>query len=171
MSRGWTTPSSSWCWRRWCRWSRRGNQEWLWKRLPILAVFRSVWCIRCFSITFREIAKHGYIVGQDGSVESKIASKQRTRRERGPTMQPKVGPAWSLLFSSLLRSLLTSSSHNLLFPKKVTWQKVWVHLTSERSLKLKNMQKQENLLRSVKMDERGLFRKPPESMSNKSRSL
>jgi hypothetical protein len=24
---GWTTPSSSCCWRRWCRWSWRGNRE------------------------------------------------------------------------------------------------------------------------------------------------
>jgi hypothetical protein len=65
-------------------------------------------------------------------------------------MQPKVGPAWSLLFSSLLCSTLTSSSRDLLFPEKMTWQRFWVHLTSDRSLKLKNMQKQENLLRSVK---------------------
>jgi hypothetical protein len=27
MYRGWTTPSSSCCWRRWCRWSWRGNRE------------------------------------------------------------------------------------------------------------------------------------------------
>jgi hypothetical protein len=59
---------------------------------------------------------------------------------------------WFLLFSSSLCSPLISSSHGLLFPeKKITWKKVWVRLMSGRSLKLKNMQKQGNLLRSVKI--------------------
>jgi hypothetical protein len=34
MSKGWTTPSSSCCWRRWCWRSRRGKWERLWQRLP-----------------------------------------------------------------------------------------------------------------------------------------
>jgi hypothetical protein len=34
--------------------------------------------------------------------------------------------------------------------QKMMWQKVWVHLTSKRSLEVKNMQKQENMLDSVK---------------------
>jgi hypothetical protein len=38
----------------------------------------------------------------------------------------------------------------LLFPEKITWQKVWVRLTSGRSMEVKNMQKEGNLLRSVK---------------------
>jgi hypothetical protein len=34
--------------------------------------------------------------------------------------------------------------------QKIMWQKDWVRLKSRRSLKVKNMQKQGNLLRSVK---------------------
>jgi hypothetical protein len=52
-------------------------------------------------------------------------------------------------FSSSLGSLLTSSSHDPRNPKNMTWQKEWVCLMFGMSLKVKNMQKQENLLRCV----------------------
>jgi hypothetical protein len=51
---------------------------------------------------------------------------------------------------ALLRSPLTFSSHGLLFREKITWQKHWVYLMFEGSLNVKNMQKQANLLHSVK---------------------
>jgi hypothetical protein len=45
---------------------------------------------------------------------------------------------------------LTYSSHDPLILEKMMWQKEWVRLTSGRSLKVKNMQKQANMLHSVK---------------------
>jgi hypothetical protein len=44
------------------------------------------------------------------------------KEEMGPTMRPAVGPRRSLS-PALLRSLLTSSSDDPLFLKKMTWQK------------------------------------------------
>jgi hypothetical protein len=42
------------------------------------------------------------------------------------------------------------------------WQKVWVHLTSGRSLKVKKICKNKEICFAVlKPNERGLFRKPP----------
>jgi hypothetical protein len=61
-----------------------------------------------------------------------------------------VWPTWWALFLPSWRPLLTSSSPTLVFPENITWQKIWVRLTSGRSLEVKNMQKQEYLLRSVK---------------------
>jgi hypothetical protein len=49
-------------------------------------------------------------------------------------------------------------------------QKGWIHLTSGRFLEVKNVKKQENLLRNVKPNERGSFRKSPESIENIFRS-
>jgi hypothetical protein len=63
----------------------------------------------------------------------------------GPTGE-KVGPTTRLDSWSVL----TLSSHGLLFTEKVMWQTYLVYLTSGRSLKLKNMQKQENLPCRVK---------------------
>jgi hypothetical protein len=54
------------------------------------------------------------------------------------------------LFWFSWRSPLTSYSHDPVFPKKMMWQEEWVCLMSERPLKVKNMQKQENLLSSIK---------------------
>jgi hypothetical protein len=65
-------------------------------------------------------------------------------------MSPASWPAWWDVSLALLRPLLTSSSHDPLIPEKMMLQKDWVHLTSRRSLNVKNMQKQENLLRNVK---------------------
>jgi hypothetical protein len=59
-------------------------------------------------------------------------------------MRPGGGPTWCPLFSSSLHFLLTSSSHGLQFSKKNDVAK------SLDPSKLKNMQKYENLLRSVK---------------------
>jgi hypothetical protein len=59
------------------------------------------------------------------------------------------------LSSSLLRLPLTSS-HDLLFLEKMMWQKHWVRLMSGKFLKVKNMQKQENLLCSVKTKSKGI---------------
>jgi hypothetical protein len=66
------------------------------------------------------------VLGQDSSIESKIASKQRMRGDMVPTTWSRGGPALSSLFPPLLRSPLTSSSHGLLFLEKMMWQKVWV---------------------------------------------
>jgi hypothetical protein len=71
-------------------------------------------------------------------VEAKIAEIGPMGEEMGPTMRPRTC------------SPLTSSSHGPLFPEKMMWQNDWARLTSGRSLKMKNMQKQENLLRSAK---------------------
>jgi hypothetical protein len=62
--------------------------------------------------------------------------------EVGPTMRPTYGLVSCPLFPTLLCSPLTSSLHDLLFPKKMTWQKDWIRLRFRRSLKVKNMQKQ-----------------------------
>jgi hypothetical protein len=49
------------------------------------------------------------------------------------------------------------SSHGLIFPKKnMMWQKDWVCLTSRRSVKVKNMQNQGNLLHGVKTKWKGV---------------
>jgi hypothetical protein len=56
-----------------------------------------------------------------------------------------IGPIFCLVVSPI-DFFLSSSS----ISQKVTWQKVWVRLTFGRSLEVKNMQKQENLLRGVK---------------------
>jgi hypothetical protein len=56
----------------------------------------------------------GYIylvLGQDDSVESKIASKQRTTGKLGPTRRPGLWPAWCALFPTSRHSMLTSSYH------------------------------------------------------------
>jgi hypothetical protein len=96
--------------------------------------------------------------------------KQCMRGKVGPTMRPGGGPLWSPLFPALLRYLLTSS-HGLLFPEKITWQKDWVRLTYGRSLKVKKTYKNKEIYFTVlKPNERGFFRKPLESMANKSRS-
>jgi hypothetical protein len=50
--------------------------------------------------------------------------------EIGHTTRSSSGPVRPLLFPSLLRFPLTSSSHGLLFPKKMAWKNVWVRLTS-----------------------------------------
>jgi hypothetical protein len=75
------------------------------------------------------------------------------------------------LFSPLWCSTLTSSSHGPWFTEKITGQNVWVHLTSGRSLKVKNMKKRISCAIELKPHERELFRKSVESMENMSRSL
>jgi hypothetical protein len=77
-------------------------------------------------------------------------NKQMLVAPGGPSMWPASWPAWWDLSLALLRPLLTSSSHDPLIPEKMMLQNDWVHLTSRRSLNVKNMQKQENLLRSSK---------------------
>jgi hypothetical protein len=103
---------------------------------PILAVFSSMYFV-CYPTPRHKIAwgVH-YIVdlGQDKAVGSKIALKGRTRGKVGPTMWSSSEPAWCPLFFASSRSPLTSSSHAPLFPEKLTWQKVWVCLTFERSI-------------------------------------
>jgi hypothetical protein len=56
-----------------------------------------------------------------------------------------VGPLLHLVASPIDFFLSRSS-----ISKKMMWKKYWVHLTVGRSLKVKNMQKQSNLLRSAK---------------------
>jgi hypothetical protein len=67
----------------------------------------------------------------------------------GPTTWSNSLAAWCWLFFTLWRSPLTSS-YDLLFPEKIMWQREWFLLTPERSLKVKNMQKQAHLLHGVK---------------------
>jgi hypothetical protein len=59
----------------------------------------------------------------------------------GPTTRASFFASWWALFSTWWYSPLTSSSHGLEFPEKMMWQTDWVYLTSQRFLKLKNMQK------------------------------
>jgi hypothetical protein len=114
-----------------------------------------------------------YIVGFRSRRSRRVQDCVETMHEGevGPHHAARGGPAWCPLFSSLLRSPLTSSYHSLLFPKKVTWKKVWVRLMSGRSLKLKTCKNKEICFTVLKSNERGLFIKTPESMANKSMSL
>jgi hypothetical protein len=69
--------------------------------------------------------------------------------EMRPTMWARFLATWWDLFSTPWYFPLISSYGGLLFPEKMTWQKDWIYLTSNRSLKVKNMQKQANLPGSV----------------------
>jgi hypothetical protein len=94
-------------------------------------------------------------------METKIVLKGHTG-EMGPTMWPACGPAWFPLFFSLLCSTLTSSSHGILNPEKITWKKDWVRLTSGRSLIVKKHAKNKKICFTVlKPNERESFRKSP----------
>jgi hypothetical protein len=73
-----------------------------------------------------------------------------------------VGPLLHLVASPV--DFFISSS---CISQKMMWQKVWVRLMFKRSLKVKN---KEIYFAVLKPNERGLFRKPPKSMANKSRS-
>jgi hypothetical protein len=62
------------------------------------------------------------------------------------------------------------------FPRSLISQKNymetnWVRLTSERSLKVKNMHNKKIYFAVLKPNERGLFRKSSDSMENMSRSI
>jgi hypothetical protein len=78
----------------------------------------------CFSTTpsrSRWTGRYIYsVLGQDGSIESKIVLKRCSRAEMGPTMRSTCGTAWSPLFWSLWHPPLTSCSHGPYFLKK--WQ-------------------------------------------------
>jgi hypothetical protein len=79
--------------------------------------------------------------------------------ESGPTTRSNLWPAWWAPSSISWHPPLTSSCLVLLYPEKVTWQKNWVLLTFGRFLEVKNMQKQENMLHSVKTKWKGINRK------------
>jgi hypothetical protein len=126
---------------------------------PILVVFISVSCVSCFYAAPSQNHRGG------GGIYSRFyvrpspwSPRLRQNDARGlrwalPCGQECVlhgGPSFGPLESSL-----TSSSPALVFPKKMTWKKVWVCLMSERSLKVKNMKKQGNLLHSVKNQMKG----------------
>jgi hypothetical protein len=63
------------------------------------------------------------------------------------------------------------SSDVPLFSRKMIWQKDWVCLKFERSLKLQTCKNKKICFTVLKQNERGLFRKSPDSMENMSRSL
>jgi hypothetical protein len=119
---------------------------------PILAVFR-------YTLYF--YAPHCQIAwgGKYSRFYVKtILSRRRlqqldTRGERWPHHACQFLAAWWVLSSTAWHSLLTSS-HSLLFLAK--WQKDWVRMTSERSLKLKNTQRQEIPLCRIKTKIKGI---------------
>jgi hypothetical protein len=76
-----------------------------------------------------------------------------------------VGPLLSLV--AFLVDFFFSSS---CIPEKMMWKSFWVRFDVRKVAKSQKHAKQGNLLHSVKPNERVLFRKPPESMANKSKS-
>jgi hypothetical protein len=101
---GWTTPPSSWCWRRWCRWSQRINREWLWQHIPSYPCSSQfVFYILSFSASsVRD--RRGYllysILGQDYSVKRKFAAIGPTKGKLGHTMRSAFLAVLCWLFST-----------------------------------------------------------------------
>jgi hypothetical protein len=90
------------------------------------------------------------VLSQDGGVGIKTKANGVTRAWWVPKAWPRVVVApWAPPGASLASSG-TSSAHPLLFAENMTWQKVWVDLTSGRSLKLKSMQNKGFLFRSIR---------------------
>jgi hypothetical protein len=88
---------------------------------PILAVFISVLCIMCFSTALSlnrpRVPLYSRFVGQEESLESNIALKQRTGGSWAPPRDQEVGPCDGPSFPPRCVPI-DSSSHNLLIPKK-----------------------------------------------------
>jgi hypothetical protein len=107
----------------------------------------------------REIAR-GFIysvLGQDNYVKAKKVWKGSMWWKMGPTTWLGSGTMWWTLFSTSWLLTLTFSSQDLCFLEKLMWQKYWVHLTLERSLYLKNTEKQGFLFCRVKTKIKGIF--------------
>jgi hypothetical protein len=116
MSRGWTTPSSSHWWRRWCRWSQKGQPRVAPAASPLLSSQSvDLYCVfRVSPPSPREIARRGvYIVGfrsrQVRGIQDCV--KMMLKGEMGPTMRLACGPTWYLLTPALW-------AHGLLFFQK-----------------------------------------------------
>jgi hypothetical protein len=137
-----TTPFTSWWW---CHWRRRDN----WEKLgsvfpPILAVFISVLCILCFAApSWNSPGGVIYIVGfrsrwfRRGEQSCKRVHEGEVGAHHMARGGACVVPPLSCLVDLLVDLFFSRSSISW----KMMWQKDWVRLTSERSLKLKNMQR------------------------------
>jgi hypothetical protein len=121
ISKGWTTISLSCCWRRWCRWSQRGNRERLRQRIPSYP--RSLQnCMVCFMFFCRPLAKSSkgvYIIGFRSRRLCRVQDCVETTHERGDRSHH-VARRWARMVPLSHASLCSplTSSHGLLFPKK-----------------------------------------------------
>jgi hypothetical protein len=78
----------------------------------------------------------------------KIAATGPIGEDIGPTSSHVLGRVVGLIFHPVAFHVDFFFSCSLIF-QKMMWKKYWVHLTSIRSLKVKNVQKQENPFHGV----------------------
>jgi hypothetical protein len=123
---GWTTPSSSWCWRRCCRCSRRATGSSFKSFSPtILAVFMSIWCILWFSVALLQNCQRGvYIVGFMSRRFCRVQDCIEARHEVGDGSHH-VASRWVSIFPYLfsLVAFLMSFLIDLFFSRSYISQK------------------------------------------------